>query len=134
MGDDELMLRGDGAGDDGDNEDADLSLVCSRNGTDKTTFDMMKMISSVTAAEEDSLYSQYNVELSTKTWSKELADLRARSSTVDYDTEKYVRDSIAQMKKVATAVNECLERLEKWKELQAMEAEMSKKVAGNKKK
>ncbi|KAK6034839.1 kinesin motor domain protein [Cooperia oncophora] len=39
-GDDELMLRGDGAGDDGDNEDADLSLVCSRNGTDKTTFDI----------------------------------------------------------------------------------------------
>ncbi|KAK6023201.1 kinesin motor domain protein [Ostertagia ostertagi] len=134
MGDDELMLRGDGAGDDGDNEDADLSLVCSRNGTDKTTFDMMKMISSVNAAEEDALYTQYNVELSTKTWSKELADLRTRSSTVDYDTEKYVRDSIAQMKKVASAVSECLERLEKWKELQAMEAEMSKKVAGNKKK
>ncbi|KAK5983954.1 hypothetical protein GCK32_007091, partial [Trichostrongylus colubriformis] len=134
MGDDELMLRGDGAGDDGDTEDADLSLVCSRNGTDKTTFDMMKMISNLNAAEEEALYSQYNVELTMKTWTKELGDLRSRSSTVDYDTEKYVRDSIAQMKKVASTVNDCLEQLEKWKKLQAMEAEMSKKVVGNRKK
>ncbi|RCN24196.1 hypothetical protein ANCCAN_30114 [Ancylostoma caninum] len=60
MNDEELMLRA--GGDDGDNEDADLSLVCSRNGTDKTTFDMMKIVSSLTAAEEDALYSQYNLE------------------------------------------------------------------------
>ncbi|KIH45064.1 hypothetical protein ANCDUO_24901 [Ancylostoma duodenale] len=55
MNDEELMLRA--GGDDGDNEDADLSL-----GTDKTTFDMMKIVSSLTAAEEDALYSQYNLE------------------------------------------------------------------------
>uniref|UniRef100_A0A7I5E816 Kinesin-like protein n=1 Tax=Haemonchus contortus TaxID=6289 RepID=A0A7I5E816_HAECO len=134
MGDDELMLRTDGTGDDGDNEDADLSLVCSRNGTDKNTFDMMKMISNLNAAEEDALYSQYNIEQSMKTWLKDLGNLLSRSSTVDYDTEKYVRDSINQMKKVVSAGTECLERLEKWKELQAMEAEMSKKQVGNRKK
>lgn len=34
MDDEDLMLRAGGAGDDADNEDADLSLVCSRNVRD----------------------------------------------------------------------------------------------------
>lgn len=132
MDDEDLMLRAGGAGDDADNEDADLSLVCSRNGTDKNTFDMMKMISNLNAAEEDALYTQYNWEQILKSGVKEIGTLLSRSSTVDYDTEKYVRDSIAHIKKVLNAGNECIERLEKWKELQALEAEMSKKVSRKK--
>ncbi|VDM63243.1 unnamed protein product [Angiostrongylus costaricensis] len=132
LGDEDLMLRDDVAGD-GNNEDADLSLVCSRNGTDKTTYDMMKIISSLNAAEEDALYSQYNVEQNMKTWLKELGNLLARSNTVDYDTEKYVRDSLALVKKATISLNECMERLEKWKELQVKEAEMSSKITSKKK-
>lgn len=39
---------------------------------------------------------------------KEIGTLLSRSSTVDYDTEKYVRDSIAHIKKVLNAGNECI--------------------------
>lgn len=132
LGDEDLMLRGDAAGVDGNNEDADLSLVCSRNGTDKTTYDMMKIITNLNAAEEDALYSQYNIEQSMKTWLKELGNLLARSNTVDYDTEKYVRDSLSLVKKANSCLNECMERLEKWKDLQVAESEMCNKI--NKKK
>ncbi|WKX96724.1 hypothetical protein Q1695_012846 [Nippostrongylus brasiliensis] len=133
LGDDELMLRDGGGGDDGENEDADLSLVCSRNGTDKNTFDMMKIISNLNSAEEDALYSQYGVEQSMKMWQKEIGTLLGRSSTVDYDTEKYVRDCLALAKKMTNAASEWTERLEKWQQLQVMEAEMSKKVVSRKK-
>ncbi|KAJ1359072.1 hypothetical protein KIN20_017700 [Parelaphostrongylus tenuis] len=132
LGDEDLMIRGDVA-DDGNNEDADLSLVCSRNGTDRTTYDMMKIISSLNAAEEDALYSQYNVEQNMKTWLKELGNLLARSNTVDYDTEKYVRDSLSLVKKATSCLHECMDRLEKWKELQVKEAEMSNKITNKKK-
>ncbi|CAJ0605453.1 unnamed protein product [Cylicocyclus nassatus] len=130
MNDEELMLRA--SGDDGDNEDADLSLVCSRNGTDKTTFDMMKIVSSLTAAEEEALYSQYNLEQNLKTWMKELSNLITRSSTVDYDQEKYVRDSLNLNNKMFSGLSECVDRLKKWQELQVAEAEMSKKATRNK--
>ncbi|KHJ81530.1 hypothetical protein OESDEN_18784 [Oesophagostomum dentatum] len=127
MNDEDLMIRP--SGDDGDNEDADLSLVCSRNvsarvlltvslfssslnetvkGTDKTTFDMMKIVSSLTAAEEDALYSQYNLEQNMKSWLKDMANLITRSNTVDYDQENYVRDSLNLTNKMFSGLSECM--------------------------
>ncbi|ETN78243.1 kinesin motor domain protein [Necator americanus] len=130
MNDEELMLRT--GGDDADNEDADLSLVCSRNGTDKTTFDMMKIVSNLTAAEEEALYSQYNLEQNMKTWLKDMGNLITRSNTVDYDQEAYVRDSLSLTNKMWNGLSECMDRLKKWQDLQAAEAEMSKKVTRKK--
>ncbi|KAL6726223.1 hypothetical protein Aduo_008215 [Ancylostoma duodenale] len=105
VNDEELMLRA--GGEDGDNADADLSLICSRNGTEKTTFDMMKIVSSLTAAEEDALYSQY-------------------------DQQNYVRDSLNLTNKMWSGLSECVDRLKKWQELQVAKAEMSKKVTRKK--
>ncbi|GMT14917.1 hypothetical protein PFISCL1PPCAC_6214, partial [Pristionchus fissidentatus] len=128
MGDDELMLP---PGSEED-EEADISLVYSRNGTSKDAMAYEKAIGVMTHAEEQCLVDLSQWFDDNNQLVKERKTLMKKTENPDYDAEGVSLDLEHQLEKEMKQLESSLENVRKWRRAMKNEAELSKQK--NKKK
>ncbi|GMR36515.1 hypothetical protein PMAYCL1PPCAC_06710, partial [Pristionchus mayeri] len=129
MGDDELMLPP-GAEED---EEADLSLVYSRNGTSKDAMAIEKAIGVMTHAEEQCLVDLAQWFDDNGQFVKERKSLMKKTENPDYDADALSMDLESQFEKEIKQLESGLENVRKWRRAMKTEAELSKQTKTKKK-
>lgn len=118
MGDDELMLAK--VNSDEEEDEEDLSLICSVNGTNQKEYERIRLASKINAAEEDVLTKQleipavhpfifiilYRCFQVLRSTADHLDKLIRRTSQADYDHEKYAADLLNTCNKVTNVISQ----------------------------
>ncbi|GMS84300.1 hypothetical protein PENTCL1PPCAC_6475, partial [Pristionchus entomophagus] len=128
MGDDELMLP---PGTEED-EEADLSLVYSRNGTSKDAMALEKALNVMTHAEEQCLVDLSQWFDENGQFVKERKSLMKKTENPDYDAEALSMDLESQFEKEIKQLESGLENVRRWRRAMKAEAEMSKQKSKKK--